>query len=98
MRNILSYQFGTAFTGKEILDWANHQVENQTSHLKVGKTILRKFGNIHADRMYAIFLYHPGTGCGEIKKELTIIKAEKAPTIRFFNKFSRKGYDHENAY
>ena len=29
MKNILSYQNGTIFTGKEIIDWANYQVNNK---------------------------------------------------------------------
>ena len=41
MRNILSYQPGTKFSGQEIIDWAKFHVKNATSHAKQGKRILR---------------------------------------------------------
>lgn len=66
MRNILSYQQGTKFTGKEILDWANFQVENETSHKEQGLSILYRFSNINPDRLYQINTTYKGTGCGEI--------------------------------
>ena len=53
MKNILSYK-DTKFTGKEILEWAHYQVDNQTSHAKQGARILKYFHNIHLDRMYSI--------------------------------------------
>jgi hypothetical protein len=66
MRNILSYEPGTKFSGKEILDWAKYQVENKTSHEKYGEVILRRFGNIKPEKMYCVETHHPGTGRGEI--------------------------------
>lgn len=35
MKNILSYK-NPCFSGQEILDWANYQVNNKTSHYKQG--------------------------------------------------------------
>ena len=54
MKNILSYK-NPCFSGQEILDWANYQVNNKTSHYKQGWRVLNLFGNIKADRKYYIF-------------------------------------------
>ena len=54
MKNILSYK-NPCFSGQEILDWANYQVNNKTSHYKQGLRVLNLFGNIKADRKYYIF-------------------------------------------
>ena len=53
MKNILSYQ-NREFSGKEILEWAQYQVDNNTSHSKQGARILKYFNNLHLDRMYLI--------------------------------------------
>ena len=44
MKNILSYKYGTVFTGAEILEWAQYQVDNYTSHHQQGNTILNRYG------------------------------------------------------
>lgn len=54
MKNILSYK-NPCFSGQEILDWANYQVNNKTSHYKQGLRVLNLFGNIKPDRKYYIF-------------------------------------------
>lgn len=54
MKNILSYK-NPCFNGQEILDWANYQVNNKTSHYKQGLRVLNLFGNIKPDRKYYIF-------------------------------------------
>ena len=54
MKNILSYK-NPCFSGQEILDWANYQVNNKASHYKQGLRVLNLFGNIKADRKYYIF-------------------------------------------
>ena len=54
MKNILSYK-NSCFSGQEILDWANYQVNNKTSHYKQGLRVLNLFGNIKPDRKYYIF-------------------------------------------
>lgn len=54
MKNILSYK-NPCFSGQEILDWANYQINNKTSHYKQGLRVLNLFGNIKADRKYYIF-------------------------------------------
>lgn len=54
MKNILSYK-NPCFSGQEILDWANYQVNNKTSHYKQGLRVLNLFGNIKSDRKYYIF-------------------------------------------
>lgn len=54
MKNILSYK-NPCFSGQEILDWANYQVNNKTSHYKQGLRVLNLFGNIKPDRRYYIF-------------------------------------------
>ena len=54
MKNILSYK-NPCFSGQEILDWANYQVNNKTSHYNQELRVLNLFGNIKADREYYIF-------------------------------------------
>lgn len=54
MKNILSYK-NPWFSGQEILDWANYQVNNKTSHYKQGLRVLNLFGNIKPDKKYYIF-------------------------------------------
>ena len=63
MRNILSYQPLTTFSGEEILNWANFQVEYQTSHFKQGRRILRYFGNLRPERMYLVKTQYETAGC-----------------------------------
>lgn len=74
MRNILSFKPGTKFSGKEILDWANFQVINQTSHFKQGRRILKYFGNIKPERTYLVKTQYETYGCGDIRHEPLIIK------------------------
>ena len=57
MRNILSYTPDTAFTGKEILDWANYQVKNKTGHFRNARLILYYYGNLNAKTLYTIQTY-----------------------------------------
>lgn len=54
MKNILSYK-NPCFSGQEILDWANYQINNKTSHYKQGLRVLNLFDNIKPDRKYYIF-------------------------------------------
>ena len=54
MKNILSYK-NPCFSGQEILNWANYQVNNKTSHYKQGLRVLNLFGNIKPNRKYYIF-------------------------------------------
>lgn len=42
MKNILSYQFFTPFTGKEIREWALFQIEHHTSHSKEADWLLKR--------------------------------------------------------
>lgn len=73
MRNILSYQPGTQFTGAEILSWAKFQVVNKTSHMRQGAHIVHRFSNIKPDRAYCVQTSYEGTGCGErIAKPLVL--------------------------
>ena len=74
MRNILSFKPGTKFSGKDILNWANFQVEHQTSHFKQGQRILKYFGNIKPERMYLVKTQYETYGCGDIRHEPIIIK------------------------
>lgn len=72
MRNILSYQPGAKFSGREILDWASHHAENKTSHMKAGNHILNHFGNIKADRNYCVFSSYRGDHHEIIHKPLVV--------------------------
>ena len=74
MRNILSFTPGTKFSGKEILDWANFQVINQTSHFKQGRRILKYFGNTKPERLYLVKTQYETYGRGDIRHEPMIIK------------------------
>ena len=66
MRNILSYQLGTKFTGLEIIQWAKFQVAQKTSHMRQGACILHRFGNVKPERLYTVSTSYSGTGCGEV--------------------------------
>ena len=43
MRNILSYQYGTIFTGKEINDFIKYNIDNNTSHKKYCIRLIKQF-------------------------------------------------------
>lgn len=78
MKNILSYK-NPLFSGQEILDWANYQVSNKTSHYKQGLRVLNLFGNIKPDRKYYIFsnYRHWRSYCGySIKPKLIIYRCK----------------------
>lgn len=78
MKNILSYK-NPCFSGQEILNWANYQVNNKTSHYKQGLRVLNLFGNIKPDRKYYIFSnYHTWRSyCGyNIKPKLIIYRCK----------------------
>lgn len=77
MKNILSFKCGTRFTGKEILDWANYQIENNTSHVVDATRILIHYWNLKPDEMYLIKTNYNGTSCGEVVRQILIIKANK---------------------
>jgi len=76
MRNILSYQPGTEFTGSEIIQWAKFQVENKTSHMRQGAHILHRFGNVKPERLYTVATSYQGTGCGEVSKKPLVQKVQ----------------------
>lgn len=78
MKNILSYK-NPCFSGQEILDWANYQVNNKTSHYKQGLRVLNLFGNIKPDRKYYILSNYRtwGSYCGySIKPKLIIYRCK----------------------
>lgn len=74
MKNILSFKPGTKISGQEILDWANFQVEHQTSHFKQGCRILKYFGNLRHERMYLVKTQYETAGCGDIRHEPVVIR------------------------
>ncbi len=79
MKNILSYK-NPCFSGQEILDWANYQVNNKTSHYKQGLRVLNLFGNIKPDRKYYIFSNYRTwrSYCGySIKPKLIIYRCKQ---------------------
>ena len=43
MKNILSYQPGSVFTGKELNDFFSHAIENKTSKAKIAKKYVEHF-------------------------------------------------------
>ena len=42
MKNILSYQPGSIFTGKELNDFFSHAIENKTSKAKIAKKYVER--------------------------------------------------------
>lgn len=76
MKNILSYQNGTMFTGKEIIDWANYQVNNKTSKSKYGLRILKYYKDtLKFDRKYRVFTRHETAGCNDTRAMPLVTKA-----------------------
>lgn len=73
MRNILSYQPGTKFTGEEIVKWANFQIENKTSHMKQGERILKRY-KLKSTKEYYIRTSYEGIVYGEITNEVLVLK------------------------
>lgn len=53
MKNILSYNLGTCFTGKEIKDWIRFHLDNKTSHSKQA-SYLKKFLNLKDNKVYKL--------------------------------------------
>ena len=43
MKNVLSYQPGSIFTGKELNDFFSHAIENKTSKAKIAKKYIEHF-------------------------------------------------------
>ena len=79
MKNILSYQPGTVFTGQEILDWAKYQIENKTSHFLQGRRVMRLYGKtLNPNRKYHIFSQYESWHCGNgIHKPLVVQEGKK---------------------
>lgn len=55
MKNILSYQPGTVFTGKEIKDWIDFHISRQTSHTKQALHMQQEYWKIKDTREYLVF-------------------------------------------
>lgn len=53
MKNILSYNLNTRFTGKEIKDWIRFHLNNKTSHTKQAY-YLKKFLNLKDNKIYKL--------------------------------------------
>ena len=68
MKNILSYQPGTPFSGADIIEWAKFQIENNTSHALQADHILVHYKNISPNEEYAVYTSYRGTSCGELRK------------------------------
>lgn len=75
MKNILSYQNGTVFTGKEIIDWANYQVNNCTSKKKYAVRILKYYKDtLKPMRKYCVFSRYETAGCNDIRTMPLVVK------------------------
>ena len=57
IKNILSYQPGTLFTGAEIKAWVKEQLENHTSHERLAH-YMTHFSKMKDDRLYFISIEH----------------------------------------
>lgn len=63
MKNILSYQAGSTFTGQEILDWINFQISHQTG----AKGFARKLADHYTfipNAQYSLIRIPSNSGCG----------------------------------
>lgn len=75
MKNILSYQNGTVFTGSEIIDWANFQVDNKTSKEKYGARILKCYKDtLKSYREYRVYTRYETAGCNDIRIAPLVIR------------------------
>ena len=54
-RNIISYKLGTRFTGREIKDWIQYHLDNETSHTKVANTMRDYLNRLEDDVMYYLY-------------------------------------------
>lgn len=53
MKNILSYELGSLFTGKEIKEWILTNLNPNSSHFSVAKT-LKPFLNLKDEKKYIL--------------------------------------------
>lgn len=75
MKNILSYQNWAMFTGKEILDWANYQVNNSTSKKKYAARILKYYKDtLNPTRRYYVFSRYETAGCNDVRTMPLIVR------------------------
>lgn len=75
MKNILSYQSGAVFTGEEIIDWANFQVDSKTSKSKYGARILKYYKDtLKSCRKYRVYTRYETAGCNDIRIAPLIIR------------------------
>jgi hypothetical protein len=82
LKNILSYKFGTLFTGAEILAWARYQINNKTSHFKHGKRILKLYSKtLKDDRQYIVFPSYGSCGCSDWIYKPLVVRKEKASGV-----------------
>lgn len=78
MKNILSYEPGTLFSGKEIIEWAKYQIENRTSHYSQGNRVIRLYGaTLNPVRMYEIKSSYESWGCGNLVHKPLVTRAGK---------------------
>lgn len=53
-KNILSYKLGTVFTGKEIKEWIQFQLDNETYRSSVARD-MKKYLNISDEGKYVLY-------------------------------------------
>ena len=78
MRNILSYQPGTLFSGEEILVWAKYQVDNETSHYQQGKRILELYSKtLKCGNYYQVYSSYESWSCGDCVHKPLVLRNNK---------------------
>ena len=102
MKNILSYQNSAVFTGEEILDWANYQVNNGTSKKKYAARILKYYGDtLKSTREYHVLSRYETAGCNDICTMPLVVrdsvyntnyKCVKQLTVYYGTEDERKSY------
>lgn len=75
MKNILSY-INPVFTGEEISEWVNYQIQNGTSHIKTALWLKNHF-IIHPERQYKLYWQLEHAGIPKTKKPYLFRYKEK---------------------
>lgn len=63
VKNVLSYEFGTIFTGREILDWIMYQIATQGGAKRLARKLNEHYTFI-PDAQYRLIKLPSNTGCG----------------------------------
>lgn len=78
MKNILSYEFGTKFTGSEIKSWILANLHNSDKEKRHMANRLKFFLNINDVDLYFLTLSLPEVDCWQVNKHCPyVVKVKK---------------------